>query len=80
MVLRTKLIRKMISVPYPTNFSEKFQDQKMDIGIRSIGKTQFFPNCPMPVGAKTISPAIPYTQHKPGKSGKEYSYKMPFPC
>jgi hypothetical protein len=34
----------------------------------------------MPVCTKAIAPSIPYTQHKPGKSGKQHSDQMPFSC
>ena len=41
---------------------------------------QRFPYLPVPVSANAISPAIPDTQHKPGKCSKEHGDQMQLSC
>ena len=41
---------------------------------------QRFPHLPVPVGAETISPAIPDSYYKPGKSGKQHGDQMQLSC
>jgi hypothetical protein len=41
---------------------------------------QLFPNCPVPVGAKTITPTIPYPQYKPRAGRKQHGDQMQLSC
>jgi hypothetical protein len=46
----------------------------MNIRVGAVMIAQSFPYCPMPISAKTITPAIPDAEHKPGEGSKERCY------
>ena len=52
----------------------------MNIRIRPVVITQYFSDLPVPVGAKTIAPAIPDAEYKPGKSSEQHRDQMQFSC
>lgn len=51
----------------------------MNVGTLLVMKAQVFPYFPVPVGTKTITPAKPDTEHKPGKSGQQKRDQIPPP-
>lgn len=56
------------------------EKKKMNIRIGPVMITQCLSRFPVPVGAGTVTPAIPDTQYKPGKSSKQYGYQMQLSC
>ena len=52
----------------------------MDIGIGPVVKAHCFSYLPVPVGAGTITPAVPDTEYKPGCGRKENGKQVPFSC
>jgi hypothetical protein len=50
----------------------------MDIGIIGICVAQFFPDCPVPIGEKTVSKTVESSQNHPGKGGECECKQIPF--
>lgn len=51
-------------------FTSEVQQQEMNIGIRPVVNAHGFSYLPVPVGAGTITPAVPNAKDKPGSSCK----------
>lgn len=60
--------------------ARKFQQQEVDVGIRTVMVAQRFPHIPMPVGAEAIAPTIPDTQHKPGARCEQHGDQVKLSC
>ena len=52
----------------------------MNIGIRPVVNAHGFSYLPVPVGAGTITPAVPDAQYKPGGGSKPDGKQVPFSC
>lgn len=53
---------------------------EMNVGVRVRWSIQSPPHLPVPIGAKAVPKAIPYSQNHPRKERKCYCYEMGFPC
>lgn len=61
-------------------FPGKLQQQEMNIGIGPVVYAHGFSYLPVPVGAGTITPAVPNAKDKPGSSCKPDGKQVPFSC
>ena len=50
----------------------------MNIGVRLVVIAEALSDRPVPVGAKAITPAIPYSEAKPGKRCEQENKQIPF--
>ena len=58
----------------------KLQQQEMNIGIRPVVYAHGFSYLPVPVGAGTITPAVPDAENKPGGGSEQNGKQVPFSC
>ena len=52
----------------------------MNIRIGPVVKAHCFSYLPVPIGAGTITPAVPDTEYKPGCGSEENGKQVPFSC
>lgn len=50
----------------------------MNVGIEGIFIAQLFPDCPVPIGEKTVPKTVKGSQNNPGKGRESEHEQIPF--